>query len=143
MSPRSLRLGTFGSQVKSSKDFGRGTTRAGHGHDPDDGHIAAIRGQYEVWQYLHQQFPDLVLEECGYGNRLDYGLARYMRTNWLDDSSSDARPVRRRLINGSYIYPAPYLETWIYKSDEIDTEKHPDLLATACFTVSRALSVSR
>ena len=109
---------------------GPSCNRAGHGHDRDDGHIAAIRGQYEVWEYLHRLFPDLVLEECGYGNRLDYGLARYMRTNWLDDSSSDARPVRRRLINGSYIYPAPYLETWIYKSDEIDTEKDPGLLDT-------------
>jgi hypothetical protein len=109
---------------------GPSCNRAGHGHDPDDGHLAAIRAQYDVWNYLHTQFPNLVLEECGYGNRLDYGLARYMRTNWLDDSSSDARPVRRRLINGSYIYPAPYLETWVYKSNEIDTEKDPSLLDT-------------
>ena len=104
--------------------------RGDHGHQIGDGHLAAIGGQYQVWQYLHRLYPNIVLEECGYGSRLDYGLARYMRTNWLDDSSGDALPVRKRVINGTYVYPAPYLETWIYKSSEIDNEKDPDILNT-------------
>ncbi|MBI3850424.1 MAG: alpha-galactosidase [Verrucomicrobia bacterium] len=104
--------------------------RKDHGHQEGDGALAAIQGEYEVYQYLHQKFPDVVIEQCGYGSRLDYGLARYMRANWLDDSSGDAMPVRRRIINGTYVYPSPYLETWVYKGPETDKEKDPDILNT-------------
>ena len=40
-------------------------TRADHGHQVTDGALAALQGQYETWDYLHRQFPKLILEECG------------------------------------------------------------------------------
>jgi len=40
-------------------------------------------GQYEIWQYLRARFPNLMLEECGYPSRLDYGLARTATSHWL------------------------------------------------------------
>jgi hypothetical protein len=101
-----------------------------HGHSEGDGALAEIRGELELYRYLHDKFPDLVLEQCGYGSRLDYGLAPYMRANWLDDSSGDAIPVRRRVINGAYVYPSAYLEGWVYKGPETDTQKDPDILNT-------------
>ena len=102
--------------------------RADHGHERGDGPVAAIRGQYEIWKYLHERYPDLSLEQCGYPCRIDYGLARYMRVNWLSDASSDPRTVRKNIINGSFIYPACHLETWVYKTVEINEEKDPAVL---------------
>ena len=109
---------------------GRACNRSDHGHEAGDGHIAALEGEYEIWNYLHTQFPNLVLEQCGYPSRLDYGLARYLRTNWLSDSSDNPTHVRRNILNGSYIYPAGCLEAWVYKGAETDKEKDPDILDT-------------
>jgi len=78
---------------------GKACNRSDHGHQAGDGHAAALEGEYEIWHDLHTQFPDLVLEQCGYPSRLDYGLARYMRTNWGDDSSDNPTHVRRNIIN--------------------------------------------
>lgn len=104
--------------------------RTDHGHQAGDGQLAAIDGEYEIWNYLHTQFPNLVLEQCGYPSRIDYGLARYMRTNWLSDSSDNAAHVRRNIITSSYIYPTSCIEAWVYKGAETDKEKDPAILDT-------------
>src|SRR5262249_11256866 len=62
--------------------------RADHGHQGVDGALAALKGQYAIYEHLHKRFPQLVLENCGYPSRLDYGLARYARANWLSDDTS-------------------------------------------------------
>jgi len=104
--------------------------RSDHGHQAGDGAIAELEGEYEVWKYLHTQFPNLVMEQCGWPSRVDYGLARYMRTNWLSDASDNALHVRRNIISCSYIYPTAVIEAWVYKGSETDKEKDPDILDT-------------
>jgi len=109
---------------------GRACNSPDHGHQAGDGHIAAIEGEYEIWNYLHTQFPNLILEQCGYPSRVDYGLAPYLRSNWLSDSSDNPTHVRRNILNCSYVYPAGCLEAWVYKGTETDKEDDPRILDT-------------
>jgi alpha-galactosidase len=99
-----------------------GCTRADHGHQAGDGSYASLVGQYEIFDHLHATFPDLVLEQCGYGSRLDYGLARTIRSNWLSDASFPSDHVRNNAIVAVHLYPSAYNGAWIVSED-------PDLLA--------------
>ncbi len=101
-----------------------GCTRPDHGHQAGDGSYASLVGQYEIFNYLHTTFPDLVLEQCGYGSRLDYGLARTIRSNWLSDASFPSDRVRQNAIVASHLYPSAYNGAWIVSAD-------PDLLHSA------------
>jgi alpha-galactosidase len=101
-----------------------GCTRTDHGHHAADASYAALVGQYEIFQHLHQTFPDLVLEQCGYGSRLDYGLARTIRANWLSDASFPSDAVRRNALAAGYLYPCADNGAWIVVED-------PDLLKSA------------
>lgn len=92
-------------------------TRADHGHQAGDGSRAALVGQYEIFDHLHAKFPNLVLEQCGYGSRLDYGLARTIRSNWLSDSSFPSDHVRNNAIVASRLYPSAYNGAWIVSED--------------------------
>jgi alpha-galactosidase len=87
--------------------------RADHGHQAEDGALAALEGQYEIWLYLRRRFPGLMLEECGYPSRLDYGLARTATSHWLSDSTGSAMGVRQGQIHASYVYPAAHNEAMI------------------------------
>ena len=87
--------------------------RADHGHQASDGALAALKGQYEIWEYLRRRFPGLMLEECGYPSRLDYGLARTATSHWLSDSTGSAMGVRQGQIHASYVYPAAHNEAMI------------------------------
>ncbi len=91
--------------------------RADHGHQAYDGSYAALVGQYEIFDLLHATFPNLVLEQCGYGSRLDYGLARTIRSNWLSDASYPADHVRRNAVVASRLYPSAYNGAWIVSED--------------------------
>lgn len=104
--------------------------RADHGHQAGDGSYAALAGQYEIFRYLHGRFPNLVLEQCGYGSRLDYGLARTIRANWLSDASFPSSHVRENALTASYIYPSYYNGGWIVKDPELEKTKDPDILDT-------------
>ena len=104
--------------------------RADHGHQAGDGAYAALLGQYEVFRFLHEKFPALALEQCGYGSRLDYGLARTIRANWLSDASFPSSHVRDNALVASYIYPSFYNGGWIIKDPELDKTKDPDILDT-------------
>jgi alpha-galactosidase len=101
-----------------------GCNHADHGHQVGDGSYAALVGQYEIFSHLHATFPDLVLEQCGYGSRLDYGLARTIRSNWLSDASYSSDRVRHNAIVASHLYPSAYNDAWIVSED-------PDLLRSA------------
>jgi alpha-galactosidase len=109
---------------------GQVCNRSDHGHRADDGALAALRGEYEIYEHLHRQFPDLVLENCGYPSRLDYGLARYARANWLSDDTSDALRCRRSQIHGSHVLPAARNTAWVIGRGEMASEKDPDVLDT-------------
>jgi len=104
--------------------------RADHGHDPGDGALSALRGEYQVYQYLHERFPRLVLENCGYPSRLDYGLARYARAHWLSDNTASALGCRRSQIHGSYVLPGACNTAWVVRGDEVLAEKAPAKLDT-------------
>ncbi len=104
--------------------------RADHGHQTGDGSYAALAGQYEIFRHLHSTFPNLVLEQCGYGSRLDYGLARTIRANWLSDSSFPSSHVRENALVASHIYPSFYNGGWVVKDPELDKAKDPDILDT-------------
>ena len=91
--------------------------RADHGHQAGDGSYAALVGQYEIFNHLHATFPDLVLEQCGYGSRLDYGLARTIRSNWLSDASFPSDHVRHNAVVASHLYPSAYNGAWIVSED--------------------------
>ena len=93
--------------------------RADHGHQAGDGSYAALRGEYEVFEHLHAKFPKLVLEQCGYGSRVDYGRARTIRANWLDDST-DAGTVLHNATAASYLFPSHYNGGWVIKPEEGD-----------------------
>lgn len=102
--------------------------RSDHGHQRGDGSYQALLGQYEVYRHLHREFPDLVLEQCGYGSRLDYGLIDTIRANWLSDASFPSKHVRQNALAGSYIYPSSYNGAWIVKDPEIEKTTDPDTL---------------
>lgn len=101
-----------------------GCNRTDHGHQAGDASYAALVGQYEIFQHLHRHFPDLVLEQCGYGSRLDYGLARTIRANWLSDASFPSDAVRQNALAAGYLYPSADNGAWIVVED-------PDLLKSA------------
>ncbi len=92
-------------------------TRADHGHQAVDGALAALRGQYEIWRRLRERFPALMLEECGYPSRMDYGLARTVTSHWLSDNTGTALGVRQGQIHASYVYPAAHNEAQILTAE--------------------------
>jgi alpha-galactosidase len=96
--------------------------RADHGHQAGDGSYAALAGQYEIFEHLHGKFPNLVLEQCGYGSRHDLGLARTIRANWLSDASYPAAHVRENALVARFAYPSFYNGGWVLKGDP-DLEK--------------------
>lgn len=87
--------------------------RTDHGHQSGDGALAALKGQYEIWRSLRERFPNLMLEECGYPSRLDYGLARFITSHWLADSTECALGCRQGQIHASYVHPAAYNTYWV------------------------------
>jgi alpha-galactosidase len=91
--------------------------RSDHGHNRDDGSSAALDNQYAIFEHLHQRFPNLVLEQCGYGSRLDYGLAGTIRANWCSDTCYPASRLRSNSMVCATVYPAAYNAGWIVSED--------------------------
>jgi alpha-galactosidase len=118
-----------------------GCERADHGHQRGDGSYAALVGQYEIFDHLHRTFPDLVLEQCGYGSRLDYGLARTIRANWLSDSSYPSEHVRQNATVANYLYPSCDNGAWIVSEDKALIESANDPAALDTVFRSRMLSL--
>ena len=104
--------------------------REDHGHQKGDGSYVALRGAYAIWEHLHRTHPDLVLEQCGYGSRHDYGLARFCRANWLSDASYPSGHVRENTLTASYLYPSSYNGAWIVLDPEVQKQKDPGRLDT-------------
>lgn len=104
--------------------------REDHGHQKGDGSYAAQRGAYAIWEHLHKNHPDLVLEQCGYGSRHDFGLARYCRANWLSDATHPSSHVRENALTANYLYPSFYNGGWIVLDPEVQKQRDPALLDT-------------
>ena len=88
-----------------------------------------------MFRHLHAQFPDLVLEQCGYGSRLDLGLASSIRANWLSDASFPSTHVRHNTLVASYIYPSSYNGAWVLRDKELETTTDPP-----CWTLYTAVA---
>ena len=114
-------------------------TRTDHGHAALDGNFEALKGKYRICATLLENFPDLVIEQCGYPARLDYGLASYVRTNWLSDASTPSVHVRNNMEIACYIYPASYNAAWILRDDE--TRKENDRTTVDAIVRSRMLGL--
>lgn len=105
-------------------------SRTDHGHQAGDGNFSALRGKYEICSRLMAKFPDLVIEQCGYPARLDYGLSRYARTNWLSDATGSATHVLSNLHVTSHVFPASYNTSFLIYDKEILEETDPGKLDT-------------
>jgi len=93
-------------------------TRADHGHAAGDGSAAALRNEYAIFAHLHNSFPQLTLEQCGYGSRLDYGRAAYIRANWCSDATFPSERVRSNAMACATVYPASCNASWIVREDQ-------------------------
>jgi alpha-galactosidase len=91
--------------------------RGDHGHGPHDGSASALDNEYEIFRYLHEKFPKLALEQCGYGSRLDYGLADTIRANWCSDTCYPASRLRSNSLVCASVYPSAYNAAWIVRED--------------------------
>jgi alpha-galactosidase len=91
--------------------------RSDHGHNRDDGSASALDNQYAIFDHLHRRFPNLALEQCGYGSRLDYGLAGTIRANWCSDTCYPASRLRSNSLVCATVYPAAYNAGWIVSED--------------------------
>jgi hypothetical protein len=98
--------------------------RGDHGHRPGDGSAWALHNEYEIFEHLHRKFPHLAIEQCGYGSRLDYGLARTIRANWCSDTCYPASRLRSNSLVCATVYPSAYNAAWIVREDtELFTAK--------------------
>ena len=93
-------------------------TRGDHGHAPGEGSAAAIANEYAIFKHLHETFPNLTLEQCGYGSRLDYGRAEYVRANWCSDKTFPSDSVRANAMACGTVYPAACNAAWIVREDQ-------------------------
>jgi alpha-galactosidase len=91
--------------------------RGDHGHAPGDGSACALQNEYEIFEHLHRKFPHLAIEQCGYGSRLDYGLARTIRANWCSDTCYPASRLRSNSLVCATVYPSAYNAAWIVRED--------------------------
>jgi alpha-galactosidase len=115
--------------------------RTDHGHQAGDASYASLAGQYEIFEHLHAKYPSLVLEQCGYGSRLDYGLARTIRSNWLSDASYPSDHVRHNAMLASYLYPSAANGGWIVIEDKALLESMNDPAALDTIFRSRMTSL--
>lgn len=99
---------------------------------PGDANYAHIQGLYEILDYLHHEFPDLIIEDCASGgNRMDYALLRRTDIAWLSDETDPSYRVRYHVTGASYPFPPEYLNSWLVESyfEHIaDGEKDPEVM---------------
>jgi alpha-galactosidase len=114
-------------------------TRTDHGHGALDGNLEALKGKYRICAALLERFPNLVIEQCGYPARLDYGLASFVRSNWLSDASTPSVHVRNNMEIACYIYPASYNAAWILRDDE--TRQENDRMTVDSIVRSRMMGL--
>lgn len=105
--------------------------RPDHGHQAGNGSQQAVLGKYRILDRLRQSHPDLVLEQCSYGTRLDYGMARHGgRVNWLSDSTAPSAHVRDNVMAAAYVFPSAVNMTWILRDREVTEPQTPSFLDT-------------
>ena len=84
---------------------------------PGDQNYAHVQGLYEIIDYLRQEFPNLIIENCASGgNRMDYALMRRTDIAWLSDQTEPSYRVRYHVTGASYPFPPEYLNSWLVES---------------------------
>jgi alpha-galactosidase len=84
-----------------------------HGHQEGDGEYAHIEGVYEVYEYLLEKYPELVIENCaGGGTRMDTGIMRYSHIHWVDDETDLPQKVRAHCSRLSAYMPSQNIYTF-------------------------------
>ncbi len=105
--------------------------RADHGHQAGNGSQAAVEGKYRILNAVRQKYPALILEQCSYGTRLDYGMGRHgARANWLSDSTAPSSHVRDNVMAAAYVLPGACNYTWIMRDAEVTQPQTPAFLDT-------------
>lgn len=105
--------------------------RTDHGHQAGNGSQAAVNGKYRILDALHQKHPALILEQCSYGTRLDYGMGRHgARANWLSDSTAPSSHVRDNVMAAAYVLPSACNVTWVMRDAEVSKPQTPAFLDT-------------
>ena len=92
--------------------------RPDHGHLPEDGSATALINEYAVFRHLREAFPNLTIEQCGYGSRLDYGLAPFVRANWCSDTTFPSERVRANAMACATVFPSSCNASWIVREDQ-------------------------
>jgi alpha-galactosidase len=106
-----------------------------------EGNYAHIKGLYEVLDYLHAQFPTLIVEDCASGgNRMDYGLMRRTDIAWLSDETDPSYRVRYHVTGASYPFPPEYLNSWLVDSYFESLSKSEDSRLFQGYLRSRMMS---
>ncbi len=98
-----------------------------------DREYAHVQGLYEVLNYLHAEFPDLVVENSASGgHRMDFGLLRRTDVQWLADDTEPTFRVRYYMAGASYPFPPEYLNSWLVESwwEHIGEARAPAMLRT-------------
>jgi alpha-galactosidase len=93
-------------------------TSGDHGHAPGDGSSAALANEYAIFKHLHDTFPKLTLEQCGYGSRIDFGRAEYVRANWCSDKTFPSESVRSNAMACATVFPSAWNAAWIVREDQ-------------------------
>jgi len=84
-----------------------------HAHQEGDGEYAQIEGLYEVYTYLTEKYPHLIIENCaGGGTRMDTGIMQFSHVHWADDETEPAQKVRCHYLRLSRYMPIPYIYTF-------------------------------
>jgi len=105
--------------------------RSDHGHQAGNGSQAAVLGKYRILESIHKKYPALILEQCSYGTRLDYGMGRHgARANWLSDSTAPSSHVRDNVMAAAYILPSACNVTWVTRDAEVIKPQTPAFLDT-------------
>jgi alpha-galactosidase len=96
--------------LKWDNNFWINCTRSGHGHGASDGNFAHVAGLYQLLGELRARYPELSIENVsGGGNRLDFGMARFTDTAWVDDRTAPSAIVRHNLQGLYELFPPAYL----------------------------------
>jgi alpha-galactosidase len=104
---------------------------ADHGHQAGNGSQAAVLGKYRLLDAIQEKFPALIIEQCSYGTRLDYGMGRHgARVNWLSDSTAPSTHVRDNVMAAAFVLPSSHNMTWIMRDDEVSQPQTTAFLDT-------------
>lgn len=103
--------------------------RTDHGHQAGNGSQAAVTGKYLILEAIRQKYPALILEQCSYGTRLDYGMSRHgALVNWLSDSTAPSSHVRDNVMAAAYVLPSSHNMTWVMRDAEVSKPQSPAFL---------------